>query len=128
MAFAFAFGCAPLCWLCSVVCGLFAIQWKDTAFPKLERASFVLLGLSTLSFVASWVILDSMLDDIVRMIAGVVYVSGAMWCLVSLCTTLFVIIQDAKKLNAWIIFIVQILWATTSLFFFFLSAAIAAAC
>ena len=133
-AFGLAFGCAPLCWLCSVACSLCAVKRNNAAFPKLEMAprleivSFMLLGLSFLSFMASWIVLNSMLNDAVRVVAGVVYASGALWCLVSLLVTAVVIFRNARSLPVWIIFITQILWTTSSLFFFFLSAEIAATC
>ena len=127
-AFGFAFGCAPLCWLCSVACGLCAVKRNNAAFPKLEMVSFMLLGLLFFSFMASWIVLNSMLDDAARVIAGVVYASGALWCLVSLLVTIVVIFRDARNFSTWIIFITQILWATSSFHFYHLAIAIGDSC
>ena len=127
-AIGFALYCALFCWLCSVACGLYGVKRSSTAFPKLEKASFVLLGLSALSFVALWALLDPALDGVVRKVMGVVCLSGLLWCFLSLLITIVVIFRDARNFSTWIIFITQILWVTSSLHFYHLAIAIGDSC
>ena len=122
-AFDFALSCIPFCWLCSIANGFYAVKRKNAVFPKLEKTSSVLLCLSLLSFIASWLLTEGDL-----MAPAILWMSDAVWCLVSLLITLFIIIRDVRDLHTWVIFVTQIFWVVVAFCFLILAASISAAC
>ena len=128
-AFGFALGCVPLCWLCSVACGFYAVKRKEAVLPKLEKTvSIILSGLTFFSFMASWILLNPMTtDDVGMAVAGVVYLSGFLWCLLSCLMTIIVIVRERDP-QTWVLFVVQIFWAIVSFYFLSLAVEISDAC
>ena len=123
-AVAFALWCAPLCWLCSAACGLYAVTLKRTTFPKLWWLAYVLLVLSLLSLVCSTLVFN---------IGGwrvfaIIFPFGVTWCLMSILITIFIIAKGTRDHYTWIALATQVLWGACSFFFWVLGSGIAASC
>jgi len=111
---------AALCWICAVGCGWYVATQEKQKFPRSALTSLILHILSIVSLVASNVVFSPYVwyEPAVMLIFGIVTLSGAVWCLISICITFYIAIRGAiDGGRARGALVAQLIWAGFSLFF-----------